>query len=100
MLIRIVKMTFRPEFVDEFKEVFDTYKKHIRGAEGCIHLELLRDIDNPNIFFTYSHWEAPEFLENYRHSEVFKKVWPLTKAGFSGKPEAWSINREWNSAES
>ncbi|MFT4679123.1 MAG: quinol monooxygenase YgiN [Flavobacteriales bacterium] len=100
MLIRIVKMTFRPEFVDEFTQVFDKYKEHIRGSEGCMHLELLRDVNNPNIFFTYSHWEDADYLENYRHSEVFKEVWPLTKAGFSEKPEAWSIKREWNSSES
>ena len=70
MLIRIVKMTFRPEKINEFLEIFESSKEKIRAFEGCHHLELLRDINSPDIFLTYSHWESEEDLNNYRKSEL------------------------------
>ncbi|MCB0761248.1 MAG: antibiotic biosynthesis monooxygenase [Flavobacteriales bacterium] len=91
MLIRIVKMTFHPEFVPEFRSLFDQFKSRIAAAEGCSHLSLLRDAGNENVYFTYSHWDGPEFLELYRNSDTFQEVWPRTKAGFAARPEAWSL---------
>ena len=93
MIIRIVKMTFDPERVQEFEAVFDASKEKIRGFEGCLHLELLRQADQPNVYFTYSYWEAASNLEAYRHSEVFKSTWAKTKPLFVAKPEAWSLDR-------
>ena len=86
-------MTFRPEAIGEFLATFREFEDRIRGSEGCTHLELWNDIKDPNVFFTYSHWEAEEFLNAYRHSETFGQVWPKTKALFSDKAEAWSINK-------
>lgn len=63
MLIRIVRMTFRPEAVAEFGEIFNASKQHIRAFAGCRRLELLRDLDQPHVFCTYSHWDSPEALE-------------------------------------
>ena len=94
MIIRIVKMSFLPEAITTFQETFDNYKERIRGVEGCEHLELLQDIDNPSIFMTYSYWQAPEYLENYRHSELFKEVWAKTKVHFNDRPQAWSVDRK------
>lgn len=90
MIIRIVKMTFEPSRVAEFLETFEKYKAHIRNTEGCRHLELLADKANSGIYFTYSHWDAEHYLEQYRNSELFKEVWRLTKVHFAAKPEAWS----------
>lgn len=83
-------MTFRPEAVEDFKAVFDSSKERIAAMPGCSHVELLQDVDNPCIFFTYSLWDGPEYLEAYRHSELFKGVWAKTKILFDAKPEAWS----------
>lgn len=91
MIIRIVKMTFHPEKVNEFLSVFDQSKEMIRNMEGCRHLELLSDIKHPHIFFTYSFWESESDLNNYRDSSVFKNVWTKTKVLFSEKAEAWSV---------
>ncbi|RYE00336.1 MAG: hypothetical protein EOP54_00715 [Sphingobacteriales bacterium] len=41
-MIRIVKMRFRPECVEDFKQLFEERKEMIRAQEGCTHLELLR----------------------------------------------------------
>ena len=90
MVIRIVKMTFRTESAEAFEQIFNQYKDRIRAAEGCTHVSLLRDIDNPRVYFTYSHWENADFLENYRHSAVFGEVWPQVKPLFAAPAEAWS----------
>ena len=93
MIIRIVKMTFIPEKVNDFKIIFDESKQLIRDFEGCSHLELLSDINDPNVFFTYSYWESEEALNNYRSSELFGGVWVKTKVLFSAKTEAWSVEQ-------
>jgi hypothetical protein len=93
MIIRIVKMTFRPEEVENFKKLFDSRKRLIRGFDGCHHLELWQDEHNKHVFFTYSHWESEDYLNGYRFSELFKDVWSKTKALLDAKPEAWSVVR-------
>jgi quinol monooxygenase YgiN len=93
MIIRIVKMSFRPEHSDRFVALFDGWKSRIRGFPGCLHLELLRDTAEPNTFFTYSHWERPEDLERYRASDVFSEVWPTVKPLFASPTEAWTVDR-------
>lgn len=90
MIVRIVKMTFQPEKVNDFLAVFEESKEKIRAFEGCEHLKLLRQTEDGNIFFTYSYWQAPEHLEAYRHSDLFKATWAKTKVLFEAKPEAWS----------
>lgn len=94
MIIRIVKMTFRPEEVETFRTLFAAKKQLIRGFAGCAHLELWQDAQDAAIFFTYSHWESEEALNRYRFSELFKEVWSDTKALFAAKAEAWSVNRQ------
>ena len=90
MLIRIVRMTFQPEKIEDFLTVFYSTKDKIRGFEGCRHLELWQDPEQPNIFMTHSHWDGPEALERYRHSELFKGTWAKTKPLFADKPLAFS----------
>ncbi|MCH4823895.1 antibiotic biosynthesis monooxygenase [Gramella lutea] len=93
MFVRIVKMGFQPDKIDEFLWNFEENKAKIRGFEGCEFLELYRGKDNTNQFFTYSYWKDEESLENYRNSELFKNVWASTKILFNEKPEAWSVDK-------
>jgi len=93
MLIRIVKMSFYPEKITEFLDVFHQNKKQIRNFNGNIFLELYQDKDNKSVFFTYSIWKSENDLENYRKSELFREVWANTKVLFNGKPQAWSVNK-------
>lgn len=92
MLTRIVKMNFQSHKIEDFEALFAKYGDKIRSANGCISVELLQDIHSPNIFFTYSRWHGEEFLNEYRHSELFAEVWAQTKALFADKPEAWSLS--------
>lgn len=91
MIKRIVKLTFQEDKVEEFEQVFEASKSFIRNRAGCQHLELLQDIHQPNVFFTYSFWDDEDALNAYRHSELFKKTWAKTKVLFSDKPQAWSV---------
>lgn len=91
MIKRVVKMSFFPEKVEEFKTIFKTNRQFIRNFEGCSHVELLQDKLDPGVFFTFSLWQSEEHLNAYRDSELFKKVWESTKALFNDKPHAWSV---------
>ena len=94
MIIRIVKMQFQPERVQDFLDNFQKNKESIRNFKGCKHLELLQETGKDNVYFTYSWWEAEESLENYRHSQLFREVWSYTKSLFADKPEAWSLHQK------
>jgi heme-degrading monooxygenase HmoA len=91
MLKRIVKLTFKTEHIPTFQTLFEETKMNIRGFEGCRHLELWQDANDPRIFFTYSFWENEEHLEAYRHSDLFKATWSRTKILFDDRPQAWSV---------
>ena len=91
MLIRIVKMTFRPEETSNFLELFNQIKEKIRDVEGCDYLELMEDYDDPNSYSTYSKWQDAKALEAYRKSDLFDGVWKNTKAMFAKKPIAFSL---------
>ncbi|MBE9489423.1 MAG: antibiotic biosynthesis monooxygenase [Bacteroidetes bacterium] len=93
MLVRIVKMSFSEIHIDEFLANFNLIKERIRNFKGCSYLELYRDKNHPNIFFTYSYWDTEADLENYRHSTLFKEVWANTKPFFNDKPQAWSVDK-------
>lgn len=93
MFVRIVKMGFQEDKIDQFMDNFEENKGKIRGFEGCEFLELYRDKHNTNRFFTYSYWKDEESLEKYRNSDLFKNVWAQTKVLFNEKPEAWSVDK-------
>ncbi|MEP1489493.1 MAG: antibiotic biosynthesis monooxygenase family protein [Algibacter sp.] len=93
MLVRIVKLSFHEEHIDEFLSNFESNKLKIRNFNGCQFLELYRDKQDVNIFFTYSYWNSEADLNNYRNSELFKNVWNKTKVLFNAKPEAWSVDK-------
>lgn len=90
MLIRIVRMTFQKEKVEDFLAIFSESKDKIRNFQGCLHLELLRDAEHPYIFMTYSHWDSEQSLEKYRQSALFQTTWAATKLLFADKPLAFS----------
>lgn len=91
MIKRIVKMTFQPDQVPVFLDIFETSKNLIRQFPGCQHVELLRLTEVNNVFFTFSLWENELALESYRQSDLFRTTWSKTKVLFTDKPVAWSL---------
>ena len=91
MIKRIVKMSFQPDKLETFLNVFNDSKPYIAAAEGCFHLELMQMAATPNVIFTFSFWKSEADLNNYRHSELFAKTWAKTKVLFNDKPQAWTV---------
>lgn len=90
-ILRIVRLSFDENKTNEFIEIFQSTKNQIRSFEGCTHLELMKDLQNPNVFYTYSKWKSDEALESYRNSALFKETWSKTKLLFNDKPSAFSL---------
>lgn len=93
MIIRIVRMHFSEAGVEEFLEIFDHNKEAIRNFQGCTHLQLLKDVDDPLCYTTLSHWDKQESLDLYRQSELFGKVWGRVKTLFSERSQAFSLEK-------
>lgn len=93
MFVRIVKMKFQENKINIFLDNFNQVKKQIRNFEGNHFLELYQDKNDKCVFFTYSYWYSEAALEKYRNSSLFKEVWAFTKALFSDKPQAWSVDK-------
>lgn len=91
MLVRLVKMHFNASFITEFKTVFKAVQPKIASFKGCASVQLLQDPTHPEVFFTISHWQDEEHLNNYRNSELFKSTWAIVKPNFKIKAEAWSL---------
>lgn len=90
MITRLVKLSFIQGKGNDFLTLFETFKEQIANQPGCTKLELLHDTGNPDVFFTFSVWQSEQDLEAYRHSEVFRRVWPQVKPWFREQAEAWS----------
>lgn len=91
MIIRIVKMSFQHDKVNDFLKIYEEVNPKIKNFHGCKHLKLLNDIEHSNIIFTYSYWDTEQDLSNYRNSELFASTWKRTKALFEKQAEAWSV---------
>jgi (4S)-4-hydroxy-5-phosphonooxypentane-2,3-dione isomerase len=92
-MIRIVKLTFKEEFVQDFMQLFSERKEKIRNVKGCQHLELWCDKTNRTIFYTYSIWDDEMDLTNYRESDLFDATWSTVKQWFAEKPTATSLDK-------
>lgn len=91
-------MTFDENHCDDFLAHFESIKEKIVAMPGCKSLRLHRDIDNPTIFFTYSHWQSDDDLQHYRNSPLFIDTWKKVKAWFGDRAQAWSVDTIFDSA--
>lgn len=90
-ITRIVRLSFIPEKMDEFMEIYATSSPHIRAFDGCLLLKLKRDYHHPNVLYTYSVWADHQALDKYRDSDLFKTTWAKTKVLFDAKPYVYSL---------
>lgn len=90
LIVRLVRMTFLPEKVDDFLQLFNRVAGYIRSFPGCHRLELLADITDECVYTTYSVWDSEHDLEEYRLSPLFDETWRVTRAMFSESPTAAS----------
>lgn len=90
-LVRVVKMHFNPDFIEDFKTLFNHTKSKIKAFEGCTDVKLFQHETDPSIFFTISNWDSAAHLAAYRQSELFIHTWAKVKPNFAHKAEAWSL---------
>ena len=95
MLVRVVRMRFRPEAVPAFLVLFHRTADRIRASPGCRHLELWQDAADPAHFATHSHWDDDAALDAYRHGDLFRDTWRETKALFAAPADATSYASVW-----
>ena len=91
MLVRIVRMEFQREKLQEFLVFFEKSKPKILSFEGCEHVELFRDESDPTVQYTLSHWQSSKALDAYRNSGFFRETWSYTKSLFRDKAKAFSL---------
>lgn len=94
MIIRIVRLSFNQNEVVKFLNIFNEARATILGFEGCQQLQLHKDADKDNVFYTISHWNEAIDLDYYRNSSFFQKTWAKTKLLFDEKPVAYSLEAE------
>lgn len=89
-LVRIVHLSIAPAHRAAFEAYVAQKIKVVADQPGCLSAAWLRAHDGS--YFTYSHWRAEEFLEDYRKSATFAEIWPTLKAWFDAPARAWSCD--------
>lgn len=92
-MVRIVRLTLQPGKAEVFLYHFNRVKSRISRFEGCLFLELYREVHQPNVFFTISHWQSEEHLKLYQQSGFFAETWSTVKPLFLARAEAWSLHK-------
>lgn len=89
-LLRTVRMTFRPDAVPAFLDLFAATRDKIAAQPGCHRLALWADPRYANILTTVSEWTGADALDAYRASDLFAATWAETKPMFAAPPVALS----------
>lgn len=84
-------MTFRENEIGNFIQIFESSSDLIQSFDGCLGVQLMKDVSNTSSYFTLSKWDSEEHLNNYRTSELFKSTWAKVKPLFSESAQAWSL---------
>ena len=92
MIVRLVHLSLRADQVDAFLQLFERSKHKINAFPGCLHLELIQELDQPHKLSTLSRWESVDALDEYRNSAFFNETLALTKAMFAERAVAQSYD--------
>lgn len=93
MVLRFVRMRFRPEEVEQFVALYEGAYPLIAGQPGCRSVQLIRELDDPAAFATWSVWDDEAALDAYRASPFFRRFWPEVRALFRAPAEAVSFEQ-------
>lgn len=92
MIVRLVSLKVDQERVEDFRKFFEGLYAGIKAHQGCLYLQLVRDLEGLGEYFTISVWESLETLDNYRNGPFFKETWPKVKTFLREK--AWAQSFE------
>ncbi len=91
MIVRVVRLGLKDNYVKAFRSHFSSIKETIVSSKGCFHVSLFEDQDQKNILYTYSIWQSESDLNLYRESSFFKQTWQKVKPMFAHKAQAHSF---------
>ena len=95
MITRIVRLPVKPDAGKNFEQLFDTIKEKIAAFDGCLSVELHKDVASSD-YFTYSLWQSESHLQAYLDSSFFTDVWPNAKKLLHQRANAWSLEKVLN----
>ena len=90
--VRHYIMTATAERADDLSDALGALEASLRGFPGCLGIELLRDIDQPEKFYFIEYWDTKE---NHKAAgpllpqDVMKRL----GATLAGAPASASLNR-------
>lgn len=90
-LVRIVRLSFREEHLDDFLQFYAQVQPQIAAFEGCMEVQAFRDNEQHTVIYTMSRWTNAAYLENYRQSDFFRDTWAQVSRWFEEKPQAFSL---------
>lgn len=68
------KLTIKPEFVDQAKELLAKMVKPTNEEKGCISYVLVQDVLTPNIFYYIEEWESKQHLDDHIAAPHFVEI--------------------------
>jgi (4S)-4-hydroxy-5-phosphonooxypentane-2,3-dione isomerase len=85
MVVTIVHVWVKPEFVDAFIEA--TRQNHLQSIEenGNFRFDVLQDADDPAKFVLYEAYESEAFAAAHKETEHYRK-WKDAVAPWMSKP--------------
>lgn len=65
-VIAVLEITFKPESLDKAKEVMARVLTETRAFDGCLGVQTVVDVQDPNTLRFVETWESPEHDAAYR----------------------------------
>ena len=85
----IVKIHVKEEFAEEFEKITFYNSENARKEPGNLRFDVIRDIEDPNLFFLYEVYKSDEAIAFHRTTGHYKK-WSEEVAVMMEKPrERW-----------
>lgn len=66
-----VRIEIKEDKIDEFVEFLSSFRERLRKEEGCISLNLYRDIEDPNNYGVISEWKTRDYMERHFKRKQF-----------------------------
>lgn len=62
----ILDLTFKPEALEDAKRLLDRVLAETRGFDGCLGVDVVQDVNDPNRLIAIERWESVEKDTAYR----------------------------------
>lgn len=84
-------MKIKEHCLSDFINFISATNEKILETEGCKQLELLRDKEDPTVFFIYQFWDSEKSLSKYHRSEFYGRYKEQINSFFEENEQAWIV---------